>query len=120
MLLARLSFAGTVFGLLSAVFSSLAFLCIRYIKSGEPALVLALWFHATAATTSSVPLAVGWPQPAVLPSGHDVALLLGVAASSFCGQILLNRGFQVQPAAIASAINCTQVRPEPHHQHQHR
>lgn len=72
--------------------------------------MVALWFHTATLATSSLPLAVGWPQRGVLPAGGDAALLLGVAACSFLGQLLITRGMQVLSAAKASAINFMQVR----------
>lgn len=51
----------------------------------------------------------GRTQPAVVPSGSACLCLLGVAACSFSAQLLLNRGFQLELAARASAFNYTQV-----------
>ncbi|KAG2494367.1 hypothetical protein HYH03_007424 [Edaphochlamys debaryana] len=100
---------GTAFGLLSAVLSAGAFISIRLVGKSEPSLVLAVYFHTCAAASSVLPLALGVPQHAVLPSGRQWALLLGVAATSFWGQILIGRGFQLLAAGRASAINFTQV-----------
>jgi drug/metabolite transporter (DMT)-like permease len=100
--------AGTSVGLLSALFAAGAFVCIRAIGKGEPALVVALWFHS-AALFSAVPLALGWPERAVALSAGDAGLLLAVAAASFLGQLLITRGLQSEPAARASAVNFSQV-----------
>ena len=45
----------------------------------------------------------------MIPSGRACLCLLGVAACSFSAQLLLNRGFQLELAARASAFNYTQV-----------
>ncbi|GFH19799.1 uncharacterized protein HaLaN_16815, partial [Haematococcus lacustris] len=74
---------GTVFGLVSALCAAGAFICIRKLGKAEPALVMSVYFHTCAFSTSAVPLAVGWPQRAVWPSLLDWLLLLGVAITSF-------------------------------------
>ena len=51
----------------------------------------------------------GYPDPAVVPAATDSALLLAIAVFSFVGQICLNRGFQLEVAAKASAVNYTQA-----------
>jgi drug/metabolite transporter (DMT)-like permease len=72
---------------------------------------VALWFHSATLVLSSIPLAVGWPQHATLPSLPDLGATLGVALTSFWGQLLLTRGFQLLDASKAAAINFTQVGP---------
>jgi hypothetical protein len=102
-------------------------------------LVIAFWFHCVALVTSAAPLALGVPevssaqvagrrrlvfdtnqtrscdtdawlaQVAVLPSAPEWLMLLGVGCCSFLGQLLLNRGFQLKTAAVASTISYTQV-----------
>eukprot|EP00198_Chlamydomonas_reinhardtii_P012721 XP_001702058.1 predicted protein [Chlamydomonas reinhardtii] len=99
---------GTLFGVLSAVLSAGAFISIRFIGKGEPALVMSVYFHVCAAASSALPLTLGLPAAAVAPGGLQWALLAGVAATSFWGQILIGRGFQLLSAARASAINFTQ------------
>ncbi len=101
---------GTVAGLMSALLGAAAFISIRYIGRSEPALVVAMWFHTATLMMSSVPLAAGWPDRAVLPSLGDAALLVAVALSSFSAQLYLTRGFQLESATRASATNFTQVR----------
>jgi drug/metabolite transporter (DMT)-like permease len=100
---------GVVAGLVSSCLCAAAFLCIRMIGKEEPALVVALWFHTATLVVSSLPLAVGWPQKAVVMSGREWGLLLGVAGTSFMGQLLMTRGFQLMPASRASSVNMTQV-----------
>lgn len=67
-------------------------------------------FHTATIGVSALPLAAGWPQRAVAPTARDVGLLLGVAGTSFLGQLLLTRGLQLQPAARAASINFSQAR----------
>lgn len=100
---------GTVFGIGSAFLAAGAYLAIRLIGKKETPLTVAVWFHTSAVTHSALLLAVGWPRPAVWPRLIDWACLLGIAMSSFTANILLNRGFQLDKAAVASAVNYTQV-----------
>ena len=51
---------------------------------------------------------MGLPQ-AVLPSLKEWALLGGISVASFIYQLTLNRGFQLESAAKASAMNYTQA-----------
>ena len=103
--------AGVAAGLGSAALSAGAFLTIRRIGRREPALVVALYFHAATVLISAVPLLVfRFPAPPVVPGSlRDAALMVGVAAASFFGQLTLTRGFQLLPAGRASAINLLQV-----------
>jgi drug/metabolite transporter (DMT)-like permease len=102
---------GVAAGLVSAALSAGAFLTIRAIGKREPALVVALYFHAATVLISAVPLLLfAFPEPPVLPSSLlDATLMAGVAAASFFGQLTLTRGFQLLPAGRASAINLLQV-----------
>lgn len=62
---------------------------------------------------SALPLAVGYPQPAAWLGWWDCLLLVGVAATSFWGQLSLTRGFQLLDAGKAAGLNFSQVR-HPH------
>lgn len=59
---------------------------------------------------SAVPLLLRWPSPAAWLSWLDGLLLVGVAATSFAGQLFLTRGFQLLPAGKAAGFNFSQVR----------
>ena len=52
---------------------------------------------------------VGYPDRGVLPGQFDWAMLGTVIMTSFLGQMLLNRAFQISNASKASSINCVQV-----------
>lgn len=68
-----------------------------------------MYFHLAALLSSAVPLAAGYPRPAVRPSPRECGVLLGIAAGSFGGNLLVNRAFQIELAARASAVNFMQV-----------
>ncbi len=79
---------GTLFGILSALFASGAFISIRLIGNKEPALVMSVWFHSTALASCIVPLIFSYPSPAVWPQPVDCAILVAIAFSSFFGQMV--------------------------------
>lgn len=82
---------------------------IRLIGGSEPAAVIALWFHCATLVLSIFPLLAGVPNKAVLLSGVDGSLMLGVAGTSFVAQLLSTRGLQRCRAAKAAAMGFTQV-----------
>eukprot|EP00878_Enallax_costatus_P040462 GHUV01046718.1.p1 GENE.GHUV01046718.1~~GHUV01046718.1.p1 ORF type:complete len:113 (-),score=20.23 GHUV01046718.1:237-575(-) len=87
-------------------------LCIyarRMVGKAEPAIVVALYFHTSTMVMSAVPLAAAVPQAAAWLSAVDWLLLLGVAMTSFCGQLSLTRGFQLLDAGKAAGLNFSQV-----------
>ena len=100
---------GTFAGVASAVFAAGAFISIRLIGTREPALVLSMWFHTTAMFSSVPPMAASWPEPAVWPSAVNWVILIAISFTSFAGQMMLTRGFQLQSGARASGLNMTQV-----------
>ncbi len=65
-------------------------------RSGQPAL-------------TPFGMQAGYPDVAVLPGRFDWAMLGTVIMTSFLGQVLLNRAFQISNASKASSINCVQV-----------
>ena len=87
--------------------------CLRgispFICRDEASVTIALWFHFVAVFASILPLVFGYPRLPVLPALKDWLPLLTISAASFVNQICLNRGFQLELAAKASAMNYTQV-----------
>lgn len=75
----------------------------------ETSLTVALWFHGAAVVASAPLLVFGYPDSAVLPIAKDWGLLMAIAVLSFINQMCLNRGFQLEVAAKASAVNYTQA-----------
>lgn len=75
----------------------------------ETSLSVALWFHGAAVVASVPPLLFGYPAPLLLPLAKDWGFLLIIAVLSFINQMCLNRGFQLEVAAKASAVNYTQA-----------
>jgi len=100
---------GVTTGLAAAFLAAGAYLTIRVIGKKTSAISIAVWFHTAALTHASILLAIGWPRPAVWPTLLDWGCLTAIAVSSFSANILLNRGFQIESAAVGSAVNTTQV-----------
>jgi hypothetical protein len=69
-----------------------------------------MYFHTFSLLLSVVPLALGYPAPAVLPSPVEAVLLLMLASCSFVANLLVSRALQIEMAAKATAINFTQAR----------
>ncbi|KAL3149393.1 hypothetical protein ABBQ32_002191 [Trebouxia sp. C0010 RCD-2024] len=93
----------------AAFSAAAAFIAVRGIKKDEASVTLALWFHFIAVFASILPLAFGYPRSPVLPALKDWVPLLAISATSCINQICLNRGFQLEVAAKASAMNYTMV-----------
>jgi uncharacterized membrane protein len=96
---------GTLCGVLSTLFASGTSYCVRKIGTREPALVVALYFHTVTIALMAPPLLLGFPEAAKPVAHVDCLLLLGIAASSFCAQLLMTRSFQLIPAAKAAAVS---------------
>ena len=68
-------------------------------------MTVAVWFHGLSVVASVLPLSLGYPSQAVLPGWKDCLLLGVISLLSFFNQIVLNRGFQLEAAVKASAVN---------------
>jgi drug/metabolite transporter (DMT)-like permease len=100
---------GVAAGLGSSVFAAGAFLSIKSLGNSEQAIVMSMWFHSVSAAVAIVPLCFSIPAPAVLPTLKETCLLVNVVWTSFIGQLLISRGFQLLAPSSAAAINLTQV-----------
>jgi hypothetical protein len=85
---------------------------VRLIGKSESTITINLWFHTCTLAWCTVPLALGWPQAPLLPNWGETAMLAGVCLTSFVSQNCMVRGFQLLPAAQASAISFLQVRQQ--------
>ncbi|KAG2444339.1 hypothetical protein HXX76_001095 [Chlamydomonas incerta] len=103
------SAAGVILATTAAAANAAAFVVVRLLKRSQNTVVLTWWYHGVVVTVAAVPLALGYPAPAVAPSARSGCLLGAVGATQFAGQLLLNRGFQLESATRGSAINVLQV-----------
>ena len=100
---------GVVAALASSCFAAGAFLSIKSIGNDEQAITTTMWFHGVSFTVAVVPMLFGLPSPAVVPTAHEALLLSQVVWTSFVGQLMLSRGFQLLNPSVAAAINLSQV-----------
>lgn len=92
-------------GVAGALFTALAYVCVRRLSGSEHPLVIILYFPMI-----SVPLTLPWViQQGVWPSGNDWVWLLGVGLFTQLGQIWVTQGLGCLPAARATSINYVQV-----------
>ena len=55
---------------------------------------------------------MGVPDPATLPTTADWLLMLAVAVTSFCGQLVVGRAYQIEVASKVAAVSYIQVPPD--------
>ena len=88
-----------------ALFTALAYVCVRRLSTKEHPLVIILYFPLV-----SIPLTLPMViQNGVLPSGLDWFWLLGVGVLTQLGQIWVTKGLSCLPAARATSLNYVQV-----------
>ena len=99
---------GVVFGIMSAFLAATAYISIRKIGKKEKPLTIAVWFHSTALLLSIIGLALPNTKK-IMPSVIDWTCMILIAPCSFFAQLLISRGFQIEKAALGSAVNYLQV-----------
>jgi len=91
--------------LLSALFSSGAYVAVRSLTRTEPTLRIVLWFSGVAALLS-LPLVIpGWSMLSLRTS----LLLIGCGLVAAVAQYLMTAAYRLAPAHIASAFSYTSV-----------
>jgi len=88
-----------------ALFTALAYVCVRELSKQEHQLVIVFYFPLT-----SLPIALLflWNR-GVLPMGIDWLWILGIGLFTQLGQIWITKGLTLLPAAIAGSIGYFQV-----------
>ena len=88
-----------------AVFTALAYVCVRHLSAKEHPLLIILYFPLV-----SIPLTLPMVmQNGVWPLGLDWLWLLGVGILTQLGQIWVTKGLSYLPAAKATSLNYVQV-----------
>ncbi len=88
-----------------ALFTALAYVCVRRLSTKEHPLVIILYFPLV-----SIPLTLPMViRDGVWPFGLDWAWLLGVGVLTQLGQIWVTKGLSCLPAARATSLNYVQV-----------
>ena len=94
-----------VIALGGAVFTALAYVCVRRLSSTEHPLVIILYFPML-----SVPLTLPLvARHGVMPQGAEWIWLLGIGVFTQLGQIWVTEALSRMPAARATSINYVQV-----------
>jgi drug/metabolite transporter (DMT)-like permease len=102
--------AGRAMALGCALVAGLAYAIVRLLSSSVPSLTIALSFPAVAVATAGPLIALGVPGFGwVDPTPRDWLWILGVAATSTLGQVMLTLGIARVPAARGSAVANLQV-----------
>ena len=88
-----------------ALFTALAYVCVRHLSAKEHPLLIILYFPLV-----SIPLTLPMVmQNGVWPLGLDWVWLLGVGVLTQLGQIWVTKGLSYLPAAKATSLNYVQV-----------
>jgi len=102
---ARLDPLAVAVGLAGAVFSASAYVSVRRLSRTEHPIIIVFYF-----TLITVPASVpGLLLHAVMPTAHELGLLLGVGVAAVMGQLYLTRGLQRETAGRATAIGYVQI-----------
>ncbi len=106
-----MSTAGAALGIAAALANAASFVTLAEVGTAVSSLTITWWYHCIVVVISLCSCAFGPPGvPGFwMVSQHDVWLLAGIAVANLLGQLLLNRGFQLESASRGSAINTSQV-----------
>ncbi|WIA30496.1 hypothetical protein OEZ86_000580 [Tetradesmus obliquus] len=101
---------GICYGLGGAAANAGGYIAVHKIGADVPFVVLMWWYH-TLVTLGSLPcMLLALPlADVVLPSWQQAGWIAAVAAAHFLGQLLLNRGFNLDDATHGSAVFAQQV-----------
>jgi drug/metabolite transporter (DMT)-like permease len=91
-------------GLLGAVLSAAAYVVVRMLVSEHHMVVI--FYFAVVSTLGSLPAAA---LHAVLPTGFELLVLLGVGLTTHAGQIFMTRGLHLERAGRATAAGLVQI-----------
>lgn len=103
--LASLAIEAAGVAIAGAIFTALAYVCVRKLSASEHPLIIILYFPLV-----SVPLTVpSVIENGVWPTGTDWIWLFGVGLMTQFGQICVTKGLSCMPAARATSLNYVQV-----------
>src|SRR5215218_2146690 len=102
---ARLDPLAVAIGMAGALFSAAAYVSVRKLGRTEHSIIIVFYF-----TLVTVPASMpGLLMHALVPTAHELALLVGVGVTAVLGQLYLTRGLQREPAGRATAIGYAQI-----------
>jgi drug/metabolite transporter (DMT)-like permease len=88
------------FGLGGAIFSGLAYNCIRMLKSTDHPYVVVLYFPLIGLPITGVYSAINW----VMPTGYDWLYILGIGVFTQIAQIRMTKALQSERIAKVSSV----------------
>lgn len=102
---ARLDPLAVAVGVAGALFSASAYVSVRRLARTEHPMIIVFYF-----TLITVPASLpGLAMHAVMPTPHELGLLIGVGVTAVLGQVYLTRGLQNERAGRATAIGYVQI-----------
>ncbi|UZR92544.1 DMT family transporter [Chondrinema litorale] len=102
---ARIETIDLLMGVGAAVFSALAYTCIRVLKQSEHPLVIVLYFPLVTMPITGVYSLTNW----VIPELNDWLFLIGIGILTQMAQLLMTKAFQAEAASRVASVNYTGV-----------
>ncbi|MBT32928.1 MAG: EamA family transporter [Thalassobius sp.] len=102
---ARIETVDLLMGVGAAVFSALAYTCIRVLKQSEHPLVIVLYFPLVTMPVTGVFSLTNW----VVPQLSDWLFLIGIGILTQMAQLLMTKAFQAEAASRVASVNYTGV-----------
>ena len=99
----RISFVHLTIGVISALFTGLAYNLVRKLKSTEHPLVIILYFPMVTLPFATIYCFFDWVQPI----GTDWVVLLMVGVLTQIAQYFLTRSYQLEEVSKVSIVNYT-------------
>lgn len=96
---------GAMFVLMGAVFAALVQVFIRKIVATERTSAIVFWFSITATLMSLLTLPFGW----VMPTNHEVLLLVSAGVLGGIGQIFLTSSYRYADASVVAPFEYTSM-----------
>lgn len=94
-----------IYGILAAMFASIAMVSIRRMHETEPTLRIVFYYTTIAAAISLFPALLTWKTPDI--SQLSIIILMG--ATAFMGQFFVTRGYLMAPSAQVGPFTYTTI-----------
>ena len=101
----RVSILLLAVGVLSALFSGLAYTMVRKLKDSDHPLVVTLYFPLVTIPLSGAATAFNW----VPPAGYDWLIILGMGITAQLGQLFMTKSLHLEKANIVISMHYTGI-----------
>lgn len=88
-------------GIGAAIFSALAYTCIRVLKESEHPLVIVLYFPLVTMPVTGIISARAW----VMPTWIDWLILIAIGLLTQMAQLLMTKSYQAEAASRVASVN---------------